>query len=75
MAWDAFKNPKRFSLYSQSGRKGRIHEDTAAELVPGLLDDAIDRHFLDVEDGEDGRAEDVHDSLCDLVARACTTSA
>ena len=50
---------------------GRVHEDTAAELVPGFLDDAVDGHFFDVEDGEDGRAEDVHDSLRNLVAWAC----
>ena len=54
-------------------RGGRIHEDTAAKLVPGFLDDAVDGHFLDVEDGEDGRAKDVHDSLRDLVAWACST--
>ena len=74
MAWDAYKKTKRkiFSLYSWWEREGRVHEDTAAELVLGLLDDTVDGHFLDVEDGEDGRGEDVHDSLRNLVARTCT---
>jgi hypothetical protein len=75
MAWDAYKNQKKNQSLFVVGKRRTLHEDTAAELVPGLresLDDAVDGHFLDVEDGEDGRAEGVHDSLRDLVAGACT---
>jgi len=50
---------------------GNVHKDTAAELVPGLLDDAVDDHLLDVEDGEHGRGKDKEDRLSELCTWAC----
>ena len=76
MASDAYKNKIKYKLVTKSYLDGKrrkdVHEDAAAELVPGLLDDAIDGHFLDVEHGEHGRGKDVHDRLCELVSGACT---
>ena len=53
-------------------KEGDVHEDAAAERVLGLLDDTVDRHFLDIEHGEHGRAENVHDRLRELVSGART---
>jgi hypothetical protein len=64
-------NQQSFLSWLEGGRKD-VHKDAAAELVPGFLNDTIDGHFLDVENGKHGRAEDVHDGLCELVSGACT---
>lgn len=76
MASDACKKTKQnnqrpFFSWLERERKD-VHKDTTAERVPGLLDDTVDGDFLDVKDGEDGRAEDVHDGLRELVSGACT---
>ena len=46
--------------------KGNVHKDTAAECVPGLLDDVVDHYLFDVEDGEHGRGKDKHHGLSEL---------
>ncbi len=51
--------------------KGNVHEDAAAEVVVGLLDDAVDDHLFDIEHGEHGRGEGEHDGLRELCAWAC----
>lgn len=51
--------------------EGNVHKDTAAECVLGLLDDAVDDHLFDVEDGEHGRGKDKHDGLGELRTGAC----
>jgi hypothetical protein len=53
------------------GGNGNVHKDTAAELVPGLLDDAVDDHLFDVEDGEHGGGKDEQDGLSELCTGAC----
>ena len=74
MAWDAYKTQRKKSVFVRTRKeKDAYTRTTATELVPMLLDDAIDSHFLDVEDGEEGGAEDVHHSLRDLVPGGCTT--